>query len=67
MTANSKESFELVLGQAVVRSWGWLPPDIQQALFEEAILAGHRDERDESLRERLAVFLHDCHPRTERR
>jgi len=33
-------------------------------LFETAVLCGHHDERDESLREQLAEFLHDQHPRT---
>jgi hypothetical protein len=28
-------------------------------------VAGHRSEADESLREQLAVFLHDRHPRTD--
>jgi hypothetical protein len=55
--------FALALGQAVVGSWGQLPQDIQHLLFENAILAGHHDERDESLREQLAAFLHDRHPR----
>jgi hypothetical protein len=34
-------------------------------LFEDAVAAGHRTERDESLREQLAVFLHQHHPRTQ--
>jgi hypothetical protein len=29
------------------------------------VLVGHRRERDESLRERLAQFLHDRHKRTQ--
>jgi hypothetical protein len=37
---------------------------IQEKLFEHAVVAGHRGERDESLREQLAKFLHDHHPRT---
>jgi hypothetical protein len=28
------------------------------------VVAGHHTERDESLREQLAVFLHQRHPRT---
>jgi hypothetical protein len=46
------------LGEAVVRLWGLLPPDIQHHLFEEA--ASHAAET----RSQLAVFLHDKHPRT---
>ena len=58
--------FTLALGQAVIGVWAELPPDIQQRLFEHAVVAGHHSERDESLREQLAVFLHDRHPRTAR-
>jgi hypothetical protein len=47
------------LGAAVISRWGDLPHDIQQELFEEAIVLGHRGERDESLREELARFLHE--------
>jgi hypothetical protein len=46
------------LGEAVVRLWGLLPPDVQHHLFEEA--ASHAAET----RSQLAVFLHDKHPRT---
>jgi hypothetical protein len=59
------EQFAQALGAAVIRAWGRLPQDIQQFLFEEAIVAGHQGERDESLREKLAVYLHDRHPRTQ--
>jgi hypothetical protein len=48
-----------MLGAAVISRWGDLPHDIQQELFEEAIVLGHRGERDESLREELARFLHE--------
>lgn len=65
----SHERFEKILGSAVVAVWGRLPQDVQHDLFEEAVLAGHAGagrtgERDESLREKLAVFLHDQHFRT---
>jgi hypothetical protein len=46
------------LGEAVVRIWGFLPPDVQHPLFEEA--CAHRQET----RAPLAVFLHGKHPRT---
>jgi hypothetical protein len=58
------ESFTRALGRAVVEIWAALPRDIQQTIFEQAVVAGHRTERDESLRERLAAFLHARHPRT---
>jgi hypothetical protein len=59
-----EDRFALALGQAVITSWGNLPQPIQHALFEQAVVCGHHDERDESLREQLAAFLHDRHPRT---
>jgi hypothetical protein len=58
------DRFALALGQAVIEAWGRLPQEIQQLLFEKAVVAGHHDERDEALREQLAAFLHDRHPRT---
>jgi hypothetical protein len=58
------ERFALVLGRAVVSIWGGLSKDVQQQLFEGAVISGHRSERDESLREELAAFLHERHPRT---
>lgn len=57
--------FERALGAAVVRRWADLPRSIQETLFEEAVVAGHRAQRDESLREQLALFLHGKHPRTD--
>jgi hypothetical protein len=54
----------LVLGAAAADLWSKLPQEQQQALFERAVLLGHRGERDESLREQLAKFLHDHHART---
>ena len=61
-----EQRYALALGQAVIMAWAELPQDIQQRLFEDAVLAGHHSESDESLREQLAVFLHRHHPRTER-
>ena len=60
----SAERFANVLGVAVVDLWSDLPQEIQQQLFERAVLAGHKTERDESLREQLALFLHNQHERT---
>jgi hypothetical protein len=54
----------LVLGAAAADLWSELPQDWQQTLFERAVALGHQGERDESLREQLAKFLHDHHART---
>jgi hypothetical protein len=56
----------LALGVAALDLWSNLPPTLQETLFERAVSLGHRSERDESLREQLAKFLHDHHPRTQR-
>ena len=53
-----------VLGAAVISRWAELPQPIQENLFEAAVVLGHQSERDESLREQLAKFLHDHHKRT---
>jgi glucose-6-phosphate-specific signal transduction histidine kinase len=58
------ERYAMALGKAVIEAWGELPQEVQQALFEKAVVAGHKIEMDESLREQLATFLHDIHPRT---
>lgn len=47
------------LGRAVAASWGDLPPEIQQKLFEAAVSAA-----GENAREELATYLHQQHPRT---
>jgi hypothetical protein len=60
----NRSRFSVALGEAVLEAWGDLPQEIQQLLFERAVVKGHHDERDESLREQLAEFLHDHHPRT---
>jgi hypothetical protein len=53
-----------VLGAATAELWSNLPQELQHALFERAVVLGHRGEGDESLREQLAKFLHDTNPRT---
>jgi hypothetical protein len=53
-----------VLGAAAAELWSELPQELQHSLFERAVVLGHRSERDESLREQLAKFLHDTNPRT---
>jgi hypothetical protein len=62
--SNSGARFEPLLGAAAVHVWAELPADVQEKLFEHAVIIGHRGEADESLREQLAVFLHDRHKRT---
>jgi hypothetical protein len=56
--------FALALGEAVIQSWGELPQNVQVLLFEGAVVAGHRSMKDEMLREQLAAYLHDNHPKT---
>jgi hypothetical protein len=57
--------FTALLGNAALHLWAELPQDVQQQLFEHALVIGHRGERDESLREEFAKFLHDRHKRTQ--
>lgn len=63
----SSARYFLVLGAAAADLWSDLPQDMQQTLFERAVVLGHRSERDESLREQLAKFLHEHHERTRAR
>jgi hypothetical protein len=62
MSENTR--FVLALGQAVIKSWGELPQEIQHTLFESAVVAGHHSEKNEMFREQLATYLHGKHPRT---
>ncbi len=55
---NTPNRFALALGDAVIRVWGLLPPDVQHQLFEEATSPGSES------RTSLAMFLHEKHPRT---
>jgi hypothetical protein len=59
LTRDASEQLSRALGDAVIRMWGDLPPQLQNRLFKEAISA-----HDRRLRPRLAVLLHDKHPRT---
>jgi hypothetical protein len=61
---DSAARYFLVLGAAAADLWSELPHDLQHTLFERAVVLGHQGERDESLREQLAKFLHDHHART---
>lgn len=58
------DRYLLVLGAAAAELWSHLPQELQHTLFERAVVLGHKSERDESLREQLAKFLHDHHERT---
>ena len=58
------DRFAHVLGLAALDLWSERPRELQQTLFERAVVLGHQTERDESLREQLAQFLHDHHERT---
>jgi hypothetical protein len=57
--------FAPLLGQAAIHLWAELPREVQEKLFEHAVVIGHESERDESLREQLAKFLHERHKRTQ--
>jgi hypothetical protein len=52
------EQFAILLGKAALELWAELPRDIQEKLFESAVPI------DAVLRNSLAVYLHDHHPRT---
>jgi hypothetical protein len=56
--SESASEFERWLGRAALRLWPDLPRDVQEQLFETAV------PLDPSVRNRLAVFLHDRHPKT---
>ena len=65
--AKDADRYFLALGAAAADLWSNLPADLQHTLFERAVVRGHHTERDESLREQLAKFLHDHHARTQAR
>ena len=54
----SIEQFSRLLGQAALTLWPDLPRLVQEQLFETAVPA------DDVVRNSLAVFLHERHPRT---
>ena len=55
----TSEQLSRALGDAVVRIWGRLPADLQNRLFKEAVTS-----QNEKMRPRLAIYLHEKHPRT---
>ena len=61
---HDERDFKEALGSAVVELWANLPESIQEELFERAVIAGHHSERDESLRQELARYLHEHNART---
>lgn len=50
--------FAQVIGRGALSLWPELPRDIQERLFEAAVGS------DDVLRQQLAQYLHDHHPRT---
>jgi len=58
MINNSTHEFERLLGRAALALWSDFPRDVQERLFETAV-AG-----DTIIRNHLAAYLHDHHPKT---
>jgi hypothetical protein len=58
MIIDSTLEFERLLGKAALALWPDLKRDVQENLFETAV-AG-----DDIIRNHLASYLHDHHPRT---
>jgi hypothetical protein len=56
--SDSIGEFERLLGRAALQLWADLPREMQEELFEAAVPI------DTILRNKLAVFLHERHPRT---
>ena len=58
MMNNSTHEFERLLGKAALALWSDFPRDVQETLFETAVA------RDVIIRNHLASYLHDHHPKT---
>jgi hypothetical protein len=58
MMNNSTHEFERLLGKAVLVLWADLPRDVQESLFETAVA------EDDIVRNHLASYLHEHHPKT---
>ena len=56
--SNSTHEFERLLGKAALALWANLPRDVQENLFETAVA------EDVMIRNHLASYLHDHHPKT---
>ena len=55
---DTTSEFERLLGRAALALWPDLPRDVQESLFETAV------PRDDIVRNQLASYLHDHHPKT---
>jgi hypothetical protein len=55
---DSARQFGEILGKAVLQLWPDLPREVQEQLFEAA------EPNDPAKRKRLAIYLHERHPRT---
>jgi hypothetical protein len=58
MMNNSTHEFERLLGKAALALWADLPRNVQENLFETAVA------EDVLIRNHLALYLHDHHPKT---
>ena len=58
MMNNSTHEFERLLGKAALALWPGFPRDVQESLFETAVGG------EVIIRNHLASYLHDHHPRT---
>jgi hypothetical protein len=58
MMNNSTQEFERLLGKAALALWPDFPRHVQENLFEAAVPG------DVIIRNRLASYLHDHHPKT---
>jgi hypothetical protein len=58
MKKNSTHEFERLLGKSALALWPDLPRAVQENLFETAV------GDDDIVRNHLATYLHDHHPKT---
>jgi len=58
MTTASTHEFERLLGKAALALWSEFPRDVQEKLFETAVVG------EVVVRNHLASYLHDHHPKT---
>jgi hypothetical protein len=56
--SDHQDEFERLLGRATFRVWAELPREVQELIFERAV------SQDAIVRNDLAVYLHDHHPRS---
>jgi len=56
--SDRQEDYERLLGRATFRLWAELPRQVQELIFESAV------SQDAIVRNDLAVYLHDHHPRS---